>query len=120
MIEIIHPMKHNDGFDYTENVDGQQIFGSKKIWYNLKSVVDSGGSQTRTLCDECYKFVQAQLDYILKTKTETQYFANIFDGDEAAKQMDKFNQYLLCLPEYTLLNMYMWVICAIILIGSSL
>jgi hypothetical protein len=109
MVEVIHPMKHNDGFDYTENFDGQQIFGSKKIWYNLKSVVGSGGSQTRTLRDECYKFVQAQLDYILKTKTDTQYFANIFDGDEAAKQMNKFNQYLQCLPEYTSIVKYVYV-----------
>jgi hypothetical protein len=64
------------------------------IWLNLKSVVGIGGSQTRTLRDECYHFVHAQLHYLLKITQQTHrrhyLFANIFDGDEAAAKMRMF------------------------------
>ena len=108
MVEIAQPMRNADGFDYTENFDGKQIFGEKNVWVNLKSVVGSGGSQTRTLRDECYPFVNAQLDYLVKT-SETKYlFANIFDGDEAAAKMKMFT-YLLSLPEYAAVKKYVYV-----------
>ena len=94
------PMIHKDGFDYTENFDGLQEVYNKKIYINLKSVVGKGGSQTRTLRDECYPFVEAQLCLLLKNKDIHMYFANIFDGDEAANSMEKFNEHLLLLPEY--------------------
>jgi hypothetical protein len=103
------PMKNINGFDYTENFDGLQQFTDKTVWINLKSVVGAGGSQTRTLRDECYHFVNAQLEYLLKTQNEPNYyFANIFDGDEAAKRLDKFN-YLLALPNYTSVKKYIYV-----------
>ena len=104
------PMKNRDGFDYTENFDGLQQFAEKTVWINLKSVVGAGGSQTRTLRDECYHFVNAQLEYLLKNSTEFNYyyFANIFDGDESAKRMDKFN-YLLNLPNYIGIKKYVYV-----------
>ena len=108
MVESAQPMRNADGFDYTENFDGKQIFGEKTVWVNLKSVVGSGGSQTRTLRDECYPFVNAQLDYLVKT-SETKYlFANIFDGDEAAAKMKMFT-YLLSLPEYAAVKKYIYV-----------
>jgi hypothetical protein len=108
MVESAQPMRNADGFDYTENFDGKQIFGEKTVWVNLKSVVGSGGSQTRTLRDECYPFVNAQLDYLVKT-SETKYlFANIFDGDEAAAKMKMFT-YLLSLPEYSAVKKYIYV-----------
>ncbi len=108
MVQTAQPMRNADGFDYTENFDGKQIFGEKTVWVNLKSVVGSGGSQTRTLRDECYPFVNAQLDYLVKT-TETKYlFANIFDGDEAAAKMKMFT-YLLSLPEYAAVKKYIYV-----------
>lgn len=104
-----HPMKNIDGFDYTENFDGLQQFAEKTVWINLKSVVGAGGSQTRTLRDECYHFVNTQLDYLLKNSSELNYyFANIFDGDESAKRMDKFN-YLLALPNYNSVKKYIYV-----------
>lgn len=109
-----HPMKKNDGFDYTETFDGKQEFLSKVVWINMKSVVGVGGSQTRALRDECYPFIDAQLNYLLKhTNTKNGndgqcYFANIFDGDEAAKKMSMF-YYLLELPEYKTVKKYVYV-----------
>ncbi len=108
MIEIAHPMKHEDGYDYTENFDGKQVFGNTIVWVNLKSVVGAGGSQTRTLRDECYPFVEAQLEYLLKSKNKNYVFANIFDGDQASSNMSKF-QYLLDLPEYAEVKKYVYV-----------
>lgn len=100
MEENSAPMKKVDGFEWTENFDGVQIAGAKKIYINLKCVVGAGGSQTRTLRDECYPFVEAQLNYLLRNRPAGVFFANIFDGDEAAKRMPMF-EYLLGLPEYS-------------------
>jgi hypothetical protein len=108
MIETAQPMRNDDGFDYTENFDGKQTFQTNTVWLNLKSVVGSGGSQTRTLRDECYPFVNAQLDYLVKSKRTDYYFANIFDGDEAASKMRMFN-YLLRLPEYSAVIKYVYI-----------
>jgi hypothetical protein len=107
LVECAQPMRNEDGFDYTEDFDGVQTFSSVKVWVNLKSVVGSGGSQTRTLRDECYRFVNAQLDYLVKSNRVDSYFANIFDGDQAAKAMDKF-RYLLGLNEYTRVRDYIY------------
>ena len=103
------PMIHNDGFDYTENFDGVQEVCNKKIYINLKCVVGKGGSQTRTLRDECYPFVEAQLRLLLKNKDTKMYFGNIFDGDEAANTMEKFNGHLLLLPEYETVRKQVYV-----------
>jgi hypothetical protein len=108
MIDLSHPMTKNDGFDYTENFDGIQVFHPYTVLYNFKSVVGKGGSQTRTLRDECYPFVEAQLNYLLKTKKTDCFFANIFDGDEAAATMYKF-MYLIELPEYSTVKKYVYV-----------
>jgi len=101
-------MIHKNGFDYTENFDGVQEVYNKKIYINLKSVVGKGGSQTRTLRDECYPFVNAQLDYLLKSKKIDCFFANIFDGDEASSKMKMFH-YLLELPEFSAVKKYVYV-----------
>jgi hypothetical protein len=108
MLEIVHPMKYVDGFDYTENFDGMQQFGEHMVWINMKSVIGKGGSQTRTLRDECYPFIEAQLNYLLKTQSTTYFFANILDGDEAASKMLMF-QYLLDLPEFVAVKKYIYV-----------
>lgn len=105
---VPHPMKNDDGFDYTEDFDGKQVFDTKTVWVNLKSVVGTGGSQTRTLRDECYRFVCAQLDYLLKINSSICFFANIFDGDEAASKMRMFT-YLLTLPEYAIVSRFIYV-----------
>ena len=108
MIDISQPMRNDDGFDHTENFDGKQVFPSKTVLINLKSVVGAGGSQTRTLRDECYRFVDAQLTYLIKSKKTDCYFANIFDGDEAASKGRMFS-YLLGLPEFSTVKKYVYV-----------
>lgn len=108
MVEKVHPMQHEDGFDYTENFDGKQIFNDKTVWVNLKSVVGTGGSQTRTLRDECYAFVSYQLAYLLKSCRTDCFFANVFDGDEAFRRMPMF-RYLLELPEFASVKKYIYV-----------
>jgi hypothetical protein len=102
------PMTRDDGFDWTENFDGKQLFNEKEVYINLKSVVGTGGSQTRTLRDECYPFVRAQLKHLAATKKTNCYFANIFDGDEAAGCMNHF-QYLLSRPDYITVKKYVYV-----------
>ncbi len=107
LVNKSQPMKEEDGFDYTEDFDGKQIFASNTVLVNLKSVVGTGGSQTRTL-RECYIFVNAQLNYLLKSKTMDCLFANIFDGDEASSKMKMF-RYLLALPEFSTVKKYVYV-----------
>ena len=108
MMENAQPMRNENGFDFTENFDGKQLFTTNTVWINLKSVVGSGGSQTRTLRDECYPFVAAQLDYLLKSNKTDCFFANIFDGDEASSKMKMFH-YLLELPEFITVKKYVYV-----------
>jgi hypothetical protein len=108
MEKILHPMTEENGFDYTEDFDGKQIFDSTRAWINLKCVVGTGGSQTRTLRDQCYTFVEAQLHYLLKTEKTNYLFVNILDGDEAASVMSKF-KYLLNLSEYSSVKQYVYV-----------
>jgi len=108
MMKNTQPMRKEDGFDYTENFDGKQIFALNTVWINLKSVVGTGGSQTRTLRDQCYLFVNAQLAYLLKSKKTDYFFANIFDGDEAWSKMKMF-YYLLELPEFSTVKKYVYV-----------
>jgi hypothetical protein len=98
MVVNRRPMCNDDGYDYTENFDGILDKEGKKIWINLKSVVGEGGSQTRALRDQSYHFVEAQLKHILSGGEC--FFANIFDGDEAAENMGKF-RHLLKLPVYS-------------------
>jgi hypothetical protein len=97
--DIAQPNKLRDGFDYTEDFDGIQMFGSIRVLLNFKSIVGAGGAQTRSL-REVYHFVQAQLDILAVGAAPDTLFANILDGDEAASVLDKF-QYLLTLPVHT-------------------
>jgi hypothetical protein len=97
--DIAQPNKLRDGFDYTEDFDGVQMFGATRVLLNFKSIVGAGGAQTRSL-REVYHFVQAQLDVLAAGAAHDTLFANILDGDEAASVLDKF-QYLLSLPVHT-------------------
>lgn len=91
-----------NGYDWTEDFDGKQIFaGVLKLFYNFKMVCDAGGAQTRSL-REVYHFIETQLKLLLKfseNKKELPFFVNILDGDVSYKNMDKF-KYVLNLPEY--------------------
>ena len=108
MKDIARPYTSDDGYDWSENFDGEQTFSSKTVWINLKCVCGGGGAQTRTLRCECYPFVEDQMKYLLMSKKNDTYFANIFDGDEAASNMRHFN-YLLRLPEYSTVRQYVYV-----------
>jgi hypothetical protein len=105
--EICYPNKHPNGFDYSENFDGVQTIDSKVIYINLKCVVGSGGSQTRSL-REVYWFIQGQLNVLLSSSNHNLFFANILDGDEAYSMFDKYN-YLLSLPEYSFIKHKVYV-----------
>ena len=93
IVECPHPMKNNDGYEYTENFDGKQHFDGKIMYYNLKFVCDNGGAQTRTL-RETYLFIKHQLSYISKNNLKNVYFINILDGD-GSSQASKHFEYLL-------------------------
>ena len=98
-----HPMKLDDGYDYTENFDGVQVFDDTHVYVNMKCVCGQGGSQERTLRDETHMFVRCQLEYILATNDQSVYFANVLDGDKAKKSMVYF-QNLLNKPKYIDVN----------------
>lgn len=95
-----------DGFDWTEDFDGEQNINSMKYLYNFKFVTEGGGAQTRTL-RECAHFIKAQLDY-LKHNNNDIYFVNIFDGDCSYKFQTCFN-YLLSKPRYNDVKKYIFV-----------
>ena len=85
------PYKDDFGFEYTENFDVAQKVGGKNLFYNLKMVCDRGGAQTRSL-RIVYYFIKAQIKLLEHTKEYI--FINILDGDESAKNRNKFS-YLL-------------------------
>ena len=85
-----NPLLRADGFEWSENFDGKQIFNENVIfYYNLKFVCDRGGAQLRTL-REAYHFLKAQLQLLV----DNVYFINILDGDESNRNM-KFFSYLM-------------------------
>jgi hypothetical protein len=106
MKEVAFPNLNPDGFDYSENFDGSQIVNGNTIYVNLKCVVGSGGSQTRSL-REVYWFIKGQLN-VLKNTSDKLYFANVLDGDEAHSVMDKY-QHLLSNPEYDNVKSHVYV-----------
>lgn len=116
LIDIRCPNMLDNGFDYTENFDGYQLLRDKKIFYNLKFVCDSGGSQTRSL-REVYHFIECQLKFMLEN--ENYIFINILDGDTSYKNMNKYH-YLANREIYkTIQKKYLLEICMHIkIIGS--
>ena len=93
------PLTNENGFDFTENFDGVINRNGKKLYFNLKFICDSGGSQTRSL-REVYHFIKCQMEYLVKyAKNNDILFFNILDGDTSYKSMGKFN-YLLNKERY--------------------
>jgi hypothetical protein len=85
----------NASYDWTEDFDGLQTFGNKcHIYYNFKSIVEAGGSQTRSLKCVC-DFVKAQRDVIHKSRNldRNTFFVNILDGEVCAKNMHLFREF---------------------------
>jgi hypothetical protein len=86
--KIIKPYKYEDGFEWSENLDGYQKINNNILYYNLKFICDKGGAQTRTLINT-YHFINAQ-HKLLHNNTEKIYFINILDGDCSYYYSDKF------------------------------
>lgn len=95
-VEIKYPNKLNNGFEFTEDIDGYQYINNKNLYYNLKFVCDKGGAQTRSL-REVYHLIKCQLNYLLYNNNDI--FINILDGDESHRNMNKYN-YLLSNIKY--------------------
>lgn len=104
---LVKPNTLINGFDYSENFDGIQTLGKYQVYINLKCIVGKGGSQTRSL-REAYWFIQGQLNVLLNTKTKYTLFCNIFDGDEADRNMNKF-KYLFELECYKTIKKYVYI-----------
>jgi hypothetical protein len=104
MQPLSNPMTRPDGFDLTEDFDGEQQLVGKdgttyKLLYNFKMVCDSGGAQTRTL-REVYAFIEAQQQTLLLGNHHANVrFINILDGDQSHFRKEQFI-HLLNLPEY--------------------
>jgi len=119
LVEKKYPNRESDGYEYTEDLDGYQLFEGLndnikyQIYYNLKMICDAGGAQTRSL-REIYTFIRCQLEYLLINQNQNQiqnlntYFINILDGDEAYKNRDKFN-YLYNKTEYNQIKEYVFI-----------
>lgn len=93
LINIKHPLKLKDGFNYTENFDGKLLFNDNEFYFNLKFICESGGAQTRST-REVYHFINIQIKYLIKSKKINKYFINILDGKYLHDNMDKF-KYLI-------------------------
>ena len=83
------------GYHFTEDFDGLQTFGGTcRIFYDFKSIVGIGGSQSRSL--ECvHGFIEAQRDVINKSGNldRNTFFVNILDGEVCAKNMHLFREF---------------------------
>jgi hypothetical protein len=79
------PFNKKDGFEYTENFDGECMIESQTILFNLKFVCGSGGAQTRTL-KQVYDFIKSQ-QYVIDKDI---IIINILDGDESYRHCEKF------------------------------
>lgn len=97
--KIKSPLKKDNGFDYTEDIDAKQNINDITLYYNLKMCCDKGGAQTRTL-REVYHYIRCQLEYLLINNTLPVYFINILDGDECYRNKNKFN-YLIKIEKYS-------------------
>lgn len=107
LVKMVHPLKNNNGFDYTENFDGKIISGDKKIYFNFKFVCDNGGAQNRSL-REVYHFIKYQYKMMRKNNSSDIYVMNILDGNTSNMFMDKF-KYLSTIEENIELNKYIFI-----------
>jgi hypothetical protein len=119
-MEIKHaPLKDFYGFDYTEDFDGIQVIGNKKVFVNFKNICGKGGSQTRSM-REVYHFIDAQCRGLnnfnngsillfdnngMSAMTDV-YFANILDGDVIEQNFDKYKYLFVHYPVETCDRIY--------------
>ena len=64
LVKKIKPNIYENGYEFTEDIDGLYKINDIILYYNLKMVCNQGGSQTRTL-RESYHFINCQLNYVL-------------------------------------------------------
>lgn len=91
MVPLKNPLAEQDGFEYTEDMDGIVSIGNMTLYFNLKFVCGVGGAQNRTL-RETYHFINAQLQHLLQSPDDNKdkYFINILDGDGSHCHLSKF------------------------------
>jgi hypothetical protein len=77
---------YDSGLFYTEDFDGAQQVGTNTVYYNFKSIVGNGGSQTRSLREVAH-FIKGQYDVLAASDTSDVYFVNILDGDVCENAM---------------------------------
>jgi hypothetical protein len=86
-----NPMNLADGFEFTENFDGQFFRNQTQFLVNFKMTCDRGGAQTRTL-REVYHFIKAQNSHLSSHDNYDLYFINILDGDTFYLHRDAFQK----------------------------
>jgi hypothetical protein len=91
IVSITNPLKTDQGFEYTENFDGEFKMGDTIFLVNFKFTCDQGGAQTRTL-REVYHFIKAQNKFMGNYSKEKIYFINILDGDAAYRFKNQFDK----------------------------
>lgn len=81
----------NASYEWTEDFDGVQTFGGKyHFYYNFKSIVEAGGSQTSRL--RCvYFFIKAQQK--VRNLDKNIFFVNILDGEICARKQHLFKRF---------------------------
>lgn len=89
LVKMSNPFKTEQGFEYTENFDGEFKMGQTTFLVNFKFTCDQGGAQLRTL-REVYHFIKTQVEYLKKNPNEEIYFINILDGNTAYEHKDQF------------------------------
>lgn len=88
--DIYNPNTRDDGFEWTEDMDGECYYSGMNHFYNFKMICDKGGAQTRSL-REVYDFIRSQLNWLLENTEKPVIFINILDGDESFRHKNKFN-----------------------------
>lgn len=96
--DIKFPMKYEDGYEWTEDLDYRILENNNTYYINLKFISDKGGSQTRSL-REVYYLIKYQLENLLKFNNNNTFYINILDGDTSYNSMEYFN-YLRDKEEY--------------------
>lgn len=86
--EKTNPLTGKNGFEYTEDFDGDVKKNDIRYLINFKMICDSGGAQTRSL-REVYHFIKCQLEYLLRNPDSNIKFVNIIEGDIGHKYTTK-------------------------------
>jgi hypothetical protein len=92
---IKNPLLNEDGFEWSENFDGEILLNNTLYLFNLKFICDNGGAQNRSL-REVYHFAYNQ-QKIKKYTTETHnldiIYINILDGNFCFNHINKFKKF---------------------------